>query len=272
MDRRHSRVASSDGVELAVVQAGDPQRPTVALIHGFPSTKEMWDPVIELLAERFHVVAYDVRGAGTSAAPPSVAAYDFERLGDDFAAVAEATAPGKRIHLVGHDWGGLQGWEFATTRRFSDRLASFTAIAAPSLDQVAISRRSPRRLVDSWRSWYILLLLSPGGPKVMSRMVVAAGPPGAQGSLADDVVHGANLYRRNIPRRMLRPRTDAVAHVPVQLIVPRGDRYIPLSYYDLAERYAPRLTRRLVDGNHWLPGTQPDLVAGAIASFVEELA
>lgn len=81
----------------------------MVLIHGYPDTKEMWDPVVARLAERVHVIAYDVRGAGRSDAPQSPAAYDFERLGDDFEAVADATAAGERVHLVGHDWGGLQG-------------------------------------------------------------------------------------------------------------------------------------------------------------------
>jgi pimeloyl-ACP methyl ester carboxylesterase len=265
------RVVSADGTELAVVEAGDEDRPTLVLIHGFPNTKEIWDEVIDALADRFHLVAYDVRGAGASAAPRSPAGYDFDRLGDDFEAVAEATAPGKAIHLVGHDWGGLQGWEFATSPRFRGRLASFTAIAGPSLDQVAIGGRSLRRLADAWRSWYILLLLAPGGPELMSRMVAAGGgSAGAQPTIRRDVVHGANLYRRNIPRRLLRPRRDAVAQVPVQLIIPRGDRYIPLSYYKLAKRYAPRLVRREVDGPHWLPRTAPDLIAKSIASFVAE--
>lgn len=266
------RVLSSDEVSLALREAGDPARPTLILIHGYPETKEMWQGVADGLADRFHVVTYDVRGAGQSDAPSSVAAYDFERLGDDFEAVAEAVAPRKRVHLVGHDWGGLQGWEFATSARFRGRLASFTAVAGPSLDQVAISGRSPRRVMSAWRSWYILVLLAPGGPRAMSRLMLSGGgPPGAQPSLAEDAVHGANLYRRNIPRRMARPRRDAIADVPVQLIIPRGDRYIPQSYYELAERHAPQLRKRVVDGSHWLPRSEPELVAGWIASFVEEV-
>jgi pimeloyl-ACP methyl ester carboxylesterase len=251
----------------------------VVLLHGYPDTKEMWLGVIDTLADRFHVIAYDVRGAGASDAPRSVAAYDFEQLGDDFEAIVEATAPGKRVHLVGHDWGGLQGWEFATSPRFRSRLASFTAVAGPSLDQVALSAGSllrRGRLVEAirrgWRSWYILVLLAPGGPKLMARLIRAGGaPPGRRPSLMENVIRGANLYRRNIPRRMARPRTDAVADVPVQLIVPRGDRYISESYYELAERHAPCLRRRTVDGSHWLPRTEPELVAGWISEFVEEV-
>lgn len=276
MDTRERRVASSDAVELAVLEAGDRELPTVVLIHGFPSTKEMWEPVIDSLAGSFHLVAYDVRGAGASGAPREQAGYDFKQLADDFEAVTRATMPDGKVHLVGHDWGGLQGWEFATSPRFRDRLASFTAVAGPSLDQVAISGGSllrRGRLVQAvrrgWRSWYIPVLLAPGGPALMA--LAARGGRARRPSLPDDIVRGANLYRRNIPRRMIRPRTDAVAHVPVQLIVPRGDRYIHESYYELAERYAPGLLRREVDGSHWLPGSAPELVAGWIASFVHQV-
>jgi pimeloyl-ACP methyl ester carboxylesterase len=96
-----------------------------------------------------------------------------------------------------------------------------------------------------------------------------AGYPAS--TLLRDAIHGANLYRRNIPRRLVRPRRDAVAHVPVQLVIPTRDRYVPLAYYELAERHAPSLRRRVIDRPHWLPRTDPDLVADWIASFVQEV-
>jgi len=176
------RAVSSDGVELAVVQSGDRARPAVVLIHGYPDTKELWSGAIDRLGGRFHVIAYDVRGAGESDVPRSVAAYDFSLLGDDLLAVVDASAPGRSIHLVGHDWGALQGWEFATQPRFRDRLRSFTAIAGPSLDQVAMSGGSllrRGRLVEAvrrgWRSWYIVPLLTPGGPRLMARLMLRGG-------------------------------------------------------------------------------------------------
>jgi pimeloyl-ACP methyl ester carboxylesterase len=291
VDRPERRVASSDGVELAVVEAGDPSRPTVVLIHGYPDTKEMWDPVIARLTRRLHVLAYDVRGAGRSDAPRHQAAYDLDRLGDDLLAVTQAGAPGERVHLAGHDWGGLQGWEFATQPRFAGRLRSFTAIAAPSLDQVSLAGRGGWRRRVGWagearRSWYIAPLLIPGGPELMWRGVLgggrwrrqlqrAEGVPVDAGypapTLARDAIQGANLYRRNIPRRLLRPRGEARAHVPVQLVVPTRDRYIPTAYYETAERHAPSLRRRMIDGPHWLPRTDPDLVADCLVRFVEEV-
>jgi NAD(P)-dependent dehydrogenase (short-subunit alcohol dehydrogenase family)/pimeloyl-ACP methyl ester carboxylesterase len=291
----HNRtVSSSDGVELAAIEAGDSRRPTVVLIHGYPNTKDLWGPVFEHLVQRYHVVAYDVRGAGASSAPRGPAAYDFDRLGDDLQAVIAALAPGERVHLVGHDWGGIQGWEFATREHFDGLLASFTTIAGPSLDHLAIAARellarlTPRHLVEgvrrARRSWYVLALLTPGVPTLTWRNRIAsrrweqllrqvervpAERAKPQPSLSADAAHAANLYRRNIPRRVLRPRTDAVARVPVQLIVPSADHWISASYYELAERYAPNLTRRTIATTHWAPLIEPELVARWITEFVD---
>jgi NAD(P)-dependent dehydrogenase (short-subunit alcohol dehydrogenase family)/pimeloyl-ACP methyl ester carboxylesterase len=280
-------------VKLAMRESGDGGGPVIVFVHGYPDTKEMWNPLVARLPERFHVVAYDVRGAGESDRPRGNAAYDFERLGDDLLAVADVVAPGRPVHLVGHDWGGLQGWEFATQPRFQGRLASFTAIAAPSLDQVAIAGDDLLRgghllqwLARLRRSWYIGPLLTPGLPTLVWRLVwsrdrwrwmlrnverVPAGPEDPRPTLAEDGIHGAKLYRRNMPRRALRPRKDAVAHVPVQLVVPTGDRFISPGYYDLAERYAPRLRRRIVGSGHWAPRAQPERIARWIEQFVDEV-
>jgi NAD(P)-dependent dehydrogenase (short-subunit alcohol dehydrogenase family)/pimeloyl-ACP methyl ester carboxylesterase len=287
------KVASGAGIELAVRESGDRDGPTIVFIHGYPDTKEMWNAVLAKLPERFHTIAYDVRGAGASSRPRGNAAYDFERLGDDLLAVADICAPGRRVHLVGHDWGGLQGWEFATQRRFDGRLASFTAIAAPSLDQVALSGEELLRggRVLPWlarlrRSWYVAALLTPGVPTLVWRFGwtrerwrwmlnnverVATGDDDPRPTLASDGIDGAKLYRRNMPRRALSPRADAIAHVPVQLVIPTGDRFISSDYYEPAERHAPRLRRRIVGSGHWAPRAQPERIARWIEEFVDQV-
>jgi NAD(P)-dependent dehydrogenase (short-subunit alcohol dehydrogenase family)/pimeloyl-ACP methyl ester carboxylesterase len=284
------------GVQLALLEAGDTSRPTLVFVHGYPDTKEVWCDVLALLRSRFHVVAYDVRGAGRSSAPRGPRAYDFERLGDDLAAVIAATSPESPVHLVGHDWGAIAGWEFATDGRFSGRLASFTAIAGPSLDQVALGGRvlvrrpTPGNLAKVLgrlrRSWYVLALLTPGVPTLAWRGPLAHGrwrwllengerlPPREEHpapSIGRDGTMGSNLYRRNIPRRMLRPRVDARAHVPVQLILPSGDHFISASYYDAAERHAPELRRRVVAGSHWAPRRHPELIARWVDEFATDV-
>jgi pimeloyl-ACP methyl ester carboxylesterase len=70
---------------------------------------------------------------------------------------------------------------------------------------------------------------------------------------------------------MRRPRDRGLARVPVQLITPTDDHFISPSYYDGAERWAPRLRRRIVPGSHWAPRAQPQLLARWIDEFVEDV-
>lgn len=282
-----------DGVELAAIEAGGVDRPAIVLVHGYPDSKEIWREVMKLLAPRFHVIAYDVRGFGGSSAPRGPGAYEFTRLGGDLKAVIDALAPGQAAHLVGHDWGGIAGWELATMPRLEGRLASFTTIAGPSLDQIGLSLRGLLRrgrileLVRRvYRSWYVLVLCTPGGPTLSWRVVLAGGrwassmcrveglapsPYYSRPSLPADGMHGSNLYRRNILLRMPRGRDPAVVGIPVQLIVPTEDHFISPSYYEHAERFAPGLRRHTISAPHWVPHSHPGRIAGWIAEFVEEV-
>lgn len=61
------RWVRTGGIDLCVAELGDESRPTVLLVHGYPDSKEVWSQVAARLADRFHVVLYDVRG---TAAPP----------------------------------------------------------------------------------------------------------------------------------------------------------------------------------------------------------
>ncbi len=128
------RSVEATGVRLAVAELGDRSAPTVVLLHGYPDTKEVWEQVAAELASRFHVVAYDMRGAGGSSAPGDTAGYDLERLVDDFAAVIDDVVPGRAVHLVGHDWGSISGWDMVTAPRLRGR------VALVHLDQRSLAR------------------------------------------------------------------------------------------------------------------------------------
>src|SRR6476619_8639512 len=80
-----------------------PGRPTVVLVHGYPDQQDTWDRLVARLPlDAWHVVTYDVRGAGSSDAPRRTADYRTERLVDDLVAVLDAVLPpGGRAHLVG---------------------------------------------------------------------------------------------------------------------------------------------------------------------------
>jgi pimeloyl-ACP methyl ester carboxylesterase len=65
----HAFVTLSTGLRMHVAKAGNPDAPTVLLLHGFPQHWWEWRKVIPPLAERYRVVAPDLRGAGWTDAP-----------------------------------------------------------------------------------------------------------------------------------------------------------------------------------------------------------
>jgi pimeloyl-ACP methyl ester carboxylesterase len=93
-------VITGDGLRLRVYEDGLAEGPTVLLVHGFPDTAKVWEPLVKELAPSFRVVRYDVRGMGGSEAPKAREGYGIERLADDLRRVAKATGA---KHLVGHD-------------------------------------------------------------------------------------------------------------------------------------------------------------------------
>ncbi|MGW6395340.1 SDR family oxidoreductase [Streptomyces sp. NPDC055103] len=287
------RWVRTGGVELCVAELGDnTDRPTVVLVHGYPDSKEVWSEVAARLAEEFHVVLYDVRGHGRSTAPaPLRGGFTLEKLTDDFLAVADAVSPDRPVHLVGHDWGSVQSWEFATVPRTEGRIASFTSMSGPSLDHFGhwikqrMTRPTPRRvgqlLGQGAKSWYVYMLHTPvlpelawrgplgkRWPKILERVEKVPAGDYPTPSLPSDAAHGAWLYRDNVRARLGRPRPDAYAHVPVQLITPTGDAFLSERLYDDLGTWVPDLTRRTLPAKHWVPRTRPDQLSAWIAEFV----
>lgn len=286
------RWVRTGGIELCVAELGDDSKPTVVLVHGYPDSKEVWSEVASRLAEEWHVVLYDVRGHGRSTAPsPLRGGFTLEKLTDDFLAVADAVSPDRAVHVVGHDWGSVQAWEFATVGRTEGRIASFTSMSGPSLDHFGhwikqrMTRPTPRRigqlLGQGAKSWYVYMLHTPvlpelawrgplgkQWPRILQRMEKVPAGDYPTPSLPQDAAHGAWLYRDNVRSRLRRPRTDAYSHVPVQLITPTEDFFLSESLYDRLELWAPQLVRRALPAKHWVPRTRPDQLSAWISEFV----
>jgi NAD(P)-dependent dehydrogenase (short-subunit alcohol dehydrogenase family)/pimeloyl-ACP methyl ester carboxylesterase len=267
----NERRVRSDGVELAVRVAGDPDRPTVVLVHGYPDTSVLWAPVFERLEPHFHVVTYDVRGAGASSTPRGPKAYSLEHLVADLGAVIDAVSPDKPVHLVGHDWGSIQGWEAVTTPRLDGRIASFTSISGPSIDYAGRWMRERLRsarfgdaLRQAIRSWYIAMFDIPGAGRVVARLAPRRGLD------PRTVRNGAGMYRQSMRNRLANPR-DRHTELPVQVIVPTRDPFVLPALLDGIENIAPNLWRRRVRAGHWVQKTHPDLVARWITELVDHV-
>jgi pimeloyl-ACP methyl ester carboxylesterase len=101
------------GLEIFYREAGPTDAPTVLLLHGFPSSSRMWEPLMPLLADKYHLIAPDYPGFGNSSAPPPC---DFTYTFDNIAAViGELTT---KLGLTDYvlfmqDYGGPVGFRMA---------------------------------------------------------------------------------------------------------------------------------------------------------------
>ncbi|WP_102817592.1 SDR family oxidoreductase [Burkholderia ubonensis] len=281
-------VASGD-LTLAVRTWGDPARTPVVLLHGYPDDSSVWQRVAPLLARQHYVIAYDVRGAGLSGAPRRTADYRLAKLTDDFVAVIDALCPDRPIHLIAHDWGSIQGWEFVTEPRLAGRIASYTSCSGPCLDHVGfwlrerLLRPTPASLArlggQLVRSWYVVLFHLPFIPELSWRLWLGRAWPGLlrrvertrvalRATQADDGARGVRLYRANFIRCLLTPR-ERYAHAPVQTIVPLGDKYVSPALSENLSRWAPQYYRREVAAGHWLPLADPARFAGLAQQLID---
>lgn len=287
-----SQIVQSGDVELAVYTWGEakPKKPTVVLVHGYPDAASVWKATAELLAKRYFVVAYDVRGAGRSTRPDHTAAYDLEHLVNDLAAVVNAVSPKKAVHLVAHDWGSIQSWEAVTTATMQGRLASYTTISGPSLDHAGywimqrLTSGSPEKLAQVARqaahSWYIGMFHLPAIAPTVWKMagdkfwptlldkVEGIKDADINPTQSEDGAHGVNLYRANVIKRVLQPQ-ERYANIPVQLIVPTRDNFMVQEIWDDLPQWAPNSWRREVDEGHWIQVSNPQLVADYAAEFID---
>ena len=77
----HYRTVDVDGLKVFYREAGDPRKPAILLLHGFPTSSQMFRNLMLQLADRYHVVAPDYPGFGESSAPERATfKYTFENL------------------------------------------------------------------------------------------------------------------------------------------------------------------------------------------------
>ena len=287
-----SAFLAGDGVQLAVYRWPRPQAPRLILIHGYPDNAQLWSACALELARDFDVTAYDVRGAGRSDRPDTDSAYAFPHLMADLRAVIDYISPDQPVHLVGHEWGALQGWEAVCEPALSPRIASYTCISGPCLDHVgAWLRRGLRHptardatglLKQAIHSWYIGVFQL---PRLLSACHELAGYRGwfarqqrCEGLLEHphrptpqqiaDGQAGIHLYRANMLPRVLRPR-PRTTDVPVQVLMPKRDPFMVPAIWSGLNEWAPQLWYQEMDSGHWAPATHPLTVASHVRELVD---
>ncbi len=114
INKTHHQSATIDGTKLFYREAGAETAPTLLLLHGFPTSSQMFRDLIPQLADRFHVVAPDYPGFGYSDAPAhDVFAYTFDHYAELVGKLTEQLGL-DRYALYVMDYGAPVGFRLAT--------------------------------------------------------------------------------------------------------------------------------------------------------------
>jgi pimeloyl-ACP methyl ester carboxylesterase len=112
-----TEVVEVEGLSLGLLAAGDPSKPALVLLHGWPQSKEVYDSVVDRLADHHFVLAFDLPEIGDSrGAPISAEKKDLAQIALEAAQRRGARSP----VIAGFDVGGMIA--YAAARDHAQRI------------------------------------------------------------------------------------------------------------------------------------------------------
>ena len=289
---RHETV-TANGVQLHVARAGA-GRPLV-LLHGWPEFWLTWEPVMARLADRFSLIAPDLRGFGASEKPdpgpsdragPEVHAADLTGLLDALGL--------ERVGVVAHDVGASVGQ--ALGRANPDRLTGLFFFDCP-YPGIGPRLARPEMLAEIWYQSFHLKPFAAGvvgASRESCRAYIghflrhwAGGNPSAFDDVLDaftdnflvpgNLQGGFNWYLSQQAGRLAMVRDEAPALPPIR--VPTCIRWgtrdplFPYEWTDrLGETFSDLDLAPFEETGHFPHRERPDQAAEAIATFFGRLA
>ncbi len=114
--RTYHRTATVNGRTIFYREAGDPAAQTILLLHGLPTSSQMFRDLMPALANRFHLIAPDYIGFGHSDAPSrNDFTYSFDNLAAQVAGLVDVLGLSSYI-LYMQDYGGPIGFRLFAAR------------------------------------------------------------------------------------------------------------------------------------------------------------
>jgi pimeloyl-ACP methyl ester carboxylesterase len=237
------------------------------LLHGFPLSSAIWDPVRPAVVGVTRLVTPDLRGFGGSDKPE--AGYRMSELAEDVAALADALGL-ERFVVGGHSMGGYVALRLAAA--FPERLAgvilidtradadSAEAAARRTAALAAIERRGGAEYLDGFVPNLLSQTTRDRAPRLLAELrTIAAAVP-------DHVLAGCQRGMRDRPDSSgLLPRLD----VPALVLVGEDDAITPPDVARAMAVALPQATLAAIAGAGHTPSVErPVATAEALAGFV----
>lgn len=286
---KHTQFIQSKQVKLAVYEWGksNPDQQSIVLLHGYPDSAEVWDTVAEKLSAQFHVISYDVRGAGLSDIPATQHEFHSDFLIDDLIEVISTTSPNQAVHLVSYDWGSLQAWEGILDDKLKPYVATYTAMT-PSLDAIgwwfkrelkknnitAYSNVLKRLVSSSYMGFFQLPILPEMlwriglhrvWPKVVGHLQKVKVQPSK--SLLKDALHSIALYRENMRQPLLSP-SNRKTTIPTHMVILTKDPFVPREISESMSEWVGNIEFSEINSNHWVMLSHADELASTVSNYI----
>jgi pimeloyl-ACP methyl ester carboxylesterase len=284
---RHETV-DSGGVKLHCGVLGDPGRPLMLFLHGFPEFWAAWRKPMEHFAARgWLCVAPDLRGYNLSDKPAEVEAYKAKHLIADVLAVGAHYSKTPFV-LVAHDWGGAVAWAVAIGH--AQRLKKLVMVNSPH--PYVFWRELCNNPAQQKASEYMNVFRLPKAERVLSEngyarllsaflhldegwrkeLVAAWSQPGA-------LTGGLNYYRASPlhppvaddpgPKKFQFKPEDFMVRVPTLVLWGERDTALLTGCLDGLETCVPDLKIvRFADASHWIVHEKTADVCREIEAFV----
>lgn len=252
-----------DGLQMHYEDQGS--GPPLVLVHGLGASTALWKEVEDDLARDFRVVAYDLRGAGRTGAPPGP--YTFEQLVDDLLALIEVLELGP-VSLVGHSLGGTVALAYAA--EYPEHVVATVGLGALAAlpEQSREGMRARAQTVESEGMGAVAETVARNGtapsfhqrPEQLASFVelLAANDPGGYAALCR-VVAGIDI-------------TNELQRISARVLLLGGDRdpvVTPAARNAMAARIPAARSIEVEDCGHIIPLEQPQVLREHVSSFLQ---
>jgi pimeloyl-ACP methyl ester carboxylesterase len=283
MYRTAYRTVNVDGLSVFYREAGPADAPTILLLHGFPSSSRMWQPLLDRLADAFHLVAPDYPGIGHSDAPGHTEfAYTFDHLATVVGRFTEVLGLA-RYTLVMQDYGGPVGFRLAVAHpeRLQALIVQNAVIHEAGLGLLWDSRRAfwadrPAQESALRASFFSFATTrqrhvgtSPNpenyDPDLWTDELAFLSQPG-QYDIQSDLFYD---YRTNVASYGAWQRWLREHRPPLQVLWGRYDPSFQAAEADAYRQDRPDADIHVLDAGHFALDEQPELIADLIRAFLQ---